>query len=250
VETTWVPGNHRGSTEGRSGWPERTGFRHVMTTTQQRRAFWLYRRSGGYSWSEGSMDRLKRELLEYHERSKHRVNFQVPGPGRLDWTTQPDPFRVLRSSTPRIGVPLAADTLATRYNELRCGALPPAHRFDLSNLAILFELSLGLSAWKSYGAQRWAPRCNPLSGNLHPTQGYVLYPALPGLSGGVCHYPSRDHSLENRAAVDDPRWTGAFPDSEWCSGRHKFDPHGARRGNTAYPPGATASTSAAMWSPR
>jgi hypothetical protein len=54
---------------------------------------------------------------------------------------------------PRIGLPLAADTLATRYNELHSAAVPPKHRFDLSNLAILFELSLGLSAWKSYGAQ-------------------------------------------------------------------------------------------------
>jgi len=94
------------------------------------------------------MDRLNCELLEYHERSKHRVNFQVPGPGGLGWTTQPDPFRVFHDS-PRVGLPLAADTLATRYNELRCGALPPAHGFDLFNLAILFELSLGLSAWKS-----------------------------------------------------------------------------------------------------
>jgi hypothetical protein len=51
--------------------------------------------------------------------------------------------------SPRVGLPLAADTLATRYNELRFGALPPAHGFDLFNLTILFELSLDLSAWKS-----------------------------------------------------------------------------------------------------
>jgi hypothetical protein len=46
---------------------------------------------------------------------------------------------------PRIGFPLDADTLATRYNELHCAGLPPKHRFDLSNLAILFELSPCLS---------------------------------------------------------------------------------------------------------
>jgi SagB-type dehydrogenase family enzyme len=158
------------------------------------------------------MDRLKRAMLEYHERSKHRVNYYAPGPTGLDWTTQPDPFRVFHG-TPRVDLPLAADTLATHYNELRCGALPPARGFDLFNLAILFELSLGLSAWKSYGAQRWALRCNPSSGNLHPTEGYLLCPALPGLSGGVYHYLSRDHALERRAAVDDPRWTEAFPES-------------------------------------
>ncbi|WP_206996546.1 SagB/ThcOx family dehydrogenase [Trinickia mobilis] len=155
------------------------------------------------------MDRLKHALLEYHEHSKHRVNCYAPGPRELDWTNQPDPFREFYG-TPRIRLPLAADTLATRYNELRCGALPPAHGFDLSDVAILFELSLGLSAWKSSGAQRWALRCNPSSGNLHPTEGYLLCPALPGLSGGVYHYLSRDHLLERRAAVDDPRWTEAF----------------------------------------
>ncbi|GAB3626926.1 hypothetical protein PTE30175_03526 [Pandoraea terrae] len=158
------------------------------------------------------MERSTHALLEYHERSKHRINFYAPGPGRLDWTTQPDPFRVFQGA-PRVELPLAADTLATRYNALRCGALPPAHKFDLHTLAILFELSLGLSAWKSCGGERWALRCNPSSGNLHPTEGYLLCPALPGVSAGVYHYLSRDHSLEHRAALDDPSWTEAFSDS-------------------------------------
>ncbi|MFM0052882.1 SagB/ThcOx family dehydrogenase [Caballeronia grimmiae] len=158
------------------------------------------------------MDRLKHALLDYHERSKHRLSGYAPGPGGLDWATQPDPFRVFHG-TPRVGLPLAADILATRYNELRCGTLPPAHGIDLSNLAILFELSLGLSAWKTYGAQRWALRCNPSSGNLHPTEGYLLCPALPGLSAGVYHYLSRDHALEHRAAVNEQQWTEAFSES-------------------------------------
>lgn len=148
-------------------------------------------------------------LLEYHERSKHRVDRYAPGPAGLDWATQPDPFRVFQGS-PRLALPLAADTLSASYNDLRRGALPPAQRFSLRTLAILLELSLGLSAWKSYGTQRWALRCNPSSGNLHPTEGYLLCPALPGVSGGVYHYLSRDHVLEQRAGVDDPRWPEAF----------------------------------------
>jgi SagB-type dehydrogenase family enzyme len=158
------------------------------------------------------MDRLKRVLLEYHERSKHRVNQYAPGPGGLDWANQPDPFREFRGA-PRIALPLVADTLTTRYNELRCSVSPTVHRFDLQTLAILFELSLGLSAWKSLGAQRWALRCNPSSGNLHPTEGYLLCPAWPGLSGGIYHYLSRDHVIERRAAIDDERWTKAFAGS-------------------------------------
>ena len=148
-------------------------------------------------------------LLEYHERSKHRVNRYAPGPGGLDWANQPNPFRQFHGAS-QVKLPLGANSLATRYQDVRRGSLPPPRAFDLGNVAILFELAFGLSAWKSYGANRWALRCNPSSGNLHPTEVYVLCPALAGLSAGLYHYLSRDHLLEQRAAVDDPQWTEAF----------------------------------------
>ncbi len=152
---------------------------------------------------------LRQALLEYHERSKHRINRYAPGPGTLDWANQPNPFREFRDA-PKIRLPLAADTLVTRYNDVRHGKLPASSPLDLRNLAILFELSLGLSAWKSYGGSKWALRCNPSSGNLHPTEGYLLCPPLAGLSAGVYHYLSRDHLLERRATVTDPRWASVF----------------------------------------
>ena len=155
------------------------------------------------------MDRLSDALLQYHDRSKHRVNRYAPGPRELDWIAQPNPFREFHGA-PRVNLLLAADTFHTRYNEVRCGALPSAYGIDLRNLSILFDLSLGLSAWKSYRATRWALRCNPSSGNLHPTEGYLLCPHLPGLPAGIYHYLSRDRLLERRAAVDDSRWTKAF----------------------------------------
>lgn len=155
------------------------------------------------------MTELSQHLVEYHQRSKHRVNHYAPGPAGLDRANQPDPFRQFHGA-PQRKLPLAANSPVTRYNELRRGFLPPASRFDLDHLAVLFELSLGLSAWKSHGAQRWALRCNPSSGNLHPTEGYLLCPRLPDLPAGVCHYLSRDHVLEQRAAVDDLHWTAAF----------------------------------------
>src|SRR5262249_1041637 len=71
---------------------------------------------------------------------------------------------------------------------------------DLRGVAALLELSLGLSAWKSFRGNRWALRCNPSSGNLHPTEGYVICGDVPGLPGGVHHYASREHALEHRAA--------------------------------------------------
>ena len=140
-------------------------------------------------------------LFDYHQRSKHRVNHYAPGPTGLDWANQPDPFRQFRGAA-QLKLALAADSLVTRYNDLRQGDLPPACRFDLGHAAVLFELSLGLSAWKSYGANKWALRCNPSSGNLHPTEGYLLCPNLPGLAAGVYHYVSRDHTLERKKAED------------------------------------------------
>ncbi len=148
------------------------------------------------------------DTLDYHQLSKHHLQRYAPGPGHLDWANQPDPFRTY-DGAPRTQLPLLADRLATPYSDLRVGRLPPPAAFDLDSVAVLFELSLGLSAWKQYGASRWALRCNPSSGNLHPTEGYLLAPALPGLAEGVHHYVSRDHCLEHRAAISDPRWNDA-----------------------------------------
>jgi len=150
-----------------------------------------------------------RDVIEYHQRSKHQVNRYAAGPRGLDWANQPNPFRVFAGAT-RVELPLASDALVTRFNAMRRGELPPPHAFDLHSVATLFELSLGLSAWKSLGGARWALRCNPSSGNLHPTEGYLLSAALDGLSAGVYHYVSRDHILERRALVEAPQWAAAF----------------------------------------
>jgi SagB-type dehydrogenase family enzyme len=148
-------------------------------------------------------------LFDYHEASKHRLNRYASGPGRLDWANQPDPFRRFAGAE-SVKLPFAADKLASRYNAIRRGEVGLAHAFDLVGIAMLFEMSLGLSAWKAFGGSRWSLRCNPSSGNLHPTEAYLVCPSLPDLSAGVYHYLSRDHVLERRAAIDDPRWPPAF----------------------------------------
>ena len=93
--------------------------------------------------------------LDYHERSKHRLRAYAPGPGRLDWANQPNPFRTFEGA-PRIQLPLAADAFATRYQDVRAGILPQPAPVDAKSVAILFELAFGLSAWKAFGGNRWA----------------------------------------------------------------------------------------------
>lgn len=146
----------------------------------------------------------------YHELTKHRLDRYAPGPGYLDWATQPDPFRRF-AGAPRLPLPLLADTLDIPFAHLRRPAGTAPRPLDLDNLAILLELSLGLSAWKVHGGTRWALRCNPSSGNLHPTEGYLVCPGLAGLPAGVHHYLSRDHLLEHRATPDPARWAALFP---------------------------------------
>ena len=137
---------------------------------------------------------------EYHERSKHRPERYAPGPGRLDWATQPDPFRRY-AGAPVVDLPLLEDDLPARWDELSVPGAIDARPFGLDSLAHLLELSLGLAAWKSYGGSRWALRCNPSSGNLHPTEAYLVCPDLPQLRAGVYHYAPHDHWLEHRASA-------------------------------------------------
>ena len=140
------------------------------------------------------------QTLAYHERSKHHLHRYARSSGYLDWESQPDPFRTYQGA-PSIELPLSATKLTIPYDDLyRPGAAAPSP-MSLETLGCLFELSLGLSAWKQHGSARWALRCNPSSGNLHPTEGYVVATSVPGASPGLYHYVSRDHLLERRAAI-------------------------------------------------
>lgn len=141
-------------------------------------------------------DALSR-ILSYHERSKHRHERYAAGPDTLDWDAQPDPFREF-AGAPRIALPAPGRALPASYAALFApGAIAP-QSVGLAAIGLLLELSLGLSAWKQNGPERWAVRCNPSSGNLHPTEAYLLCVQVPGLNDGLYHYASREHALELR----------------------------------------------------
>ncbi|MGO9945157.1 MAG: nitroreductase family protein [Rhodoblastus sp.] len=123
--------------------------------------------------------------IAYHNRTKHRFNGYAPGPETLDWDTQPNPFREFAGAE-RVELPLAPENIDTT---------PELNR---ASLGALLHLAMGLSAWKQFGPDRWALRCNPSSGNLHPTEAYVLSQGVAGLDDGLYHYVSRDHVLERR----------------------------------------------------
>jgi SagB-type dehydrogenase family enzyme len=76
--------------------------------------------------------------------------------------------------------------------------------------------SLGLSAWKQFRESRWSLRVNPSSGNLHPTEAYVVAGPVAGVSDApaVYHYAPDRHALEHRCAFDPAAWTAAMAGDE------------------------------------
>jgi SagB-type dehydrogenase family enzyme len=153
------------------------------------------------------MNRDLRRTLEYHQASKHSLGRFAAGPGYLDWATQPDPFRRYQGA-PVISLERAAPTLDPPYEaSFWAGNLEPA-ALDLSAVSRLFFDSLAISAWKRAGAVSWALRVNPSSGNLHPSEGYLVCGPVPGLTKMpmVAHYAPREHALEVRAHFAPATW--------------------------------------------
>ncbi len=134
-------------------------------------------------------------VLDYHERTKHRPSRYATSLGYMDWATQPDPFR--RYS----GAPLVALThteVTVPYHLLFQKETLATAPLCLESLSHLLRYSLGLAAIKQHGGSEWALRCNASSGNLHPTECYVIAPSIDGLSdrSTLSHYAPREHALE------------------------------------------------------
>jgi len=136
--------------------------------------------------------------LQYHQSTKHHFNRFARSPGYLDWATQPDPFRRY-AGAPLVELPRDAVAADVPYSALFDGRVAP-RPIDDRSVAEFLRCSMGLSAWKRFRQSRWALRVNPSSGNLHPTEAYVLRDAR------VCHYAPREHALEDRAVLDQGAW--------------------------------------------
>src|SRR5262245_3915797 len=154
-------------------------------------------------------------IAAYHERTQHHLHGYARALGYLDWATQPDPFRRYVGAT-RIQLPLQPPDGSPRYADLFGGQIAPAI-VDAAAVGRLFQDSLALSAWKEHQGTRWSLRVNPSSGNLHPTEAYLLAGAVPGLTDAptLCHYEPSAHALERRAELPANLWqriATALPD--------------------------------------
>ena len=140
------------------------------------------------------------QVLAYHEDTKHHPHRYARSMGYVDWASQPNPFRSWEG-TEVIRLPLLERDADIPYEHLYERGKRQAAPFNVKNIGAFLELSLAISAWKRSEGTQWALRVNPSSGNLHPTEAYLLLPSIEGLAGGVFHYNSFLHALERRASV-------------------------------------------------
>ncbi len=142
-------------------------------------------------------------IIHYHIRTKHQFNRYARSSGFLDWANQPDPFRRFEGAQ-LIPLPLLKPDeapLSPAYGAMYEQGAVPCQPVSVRTLSRFFEFALALSAWKKAGESEWALRSNPSSGNLHPTEGYVVIPKIDGLDlkPGLYHYAPKEHGLEWRA---------------------------------------------------
>jgi len=147
-------------------------------------------------------------VYDYHERTKHRLNRYARSLGYMDWANQPGPFRRYEGA-PLLRLQPPGDDPHPTYDSLFGDQLPP-QPITKESVSRLFYYSLALSAWKQIDNpdgtihSRWSLRVDPSSGNLHPTEGYLICGPVEGLreKPAVYHYAPREHGLELRRTLD------------------------------------------------
>ena len=142
-------------------------------------------------------------VMHYHIQTKHQFNRYARSSGFLDWANQPDPFRRFEGAQ-LIPLPLLKPDeapLSPAYGAMYEQGAVTCQPVGVLTRSRFFEFALAFSAWKKAGESEWALRSNPSSGNLHPTEGYVVIPKIDGLDlkPGLYHYAPKEHGLEWRA---------------------------------------------------
>src|ERR1017187_1435301 len=140
----------------------------------------------------------------------------------MDWATQPDPFRRYDGAS-LVRLPLPDAGGAPPYWRLYlAGGVDPVP-LSLESISLFFRYALSLTAWKRLHETTWSLRANPSSGNLHPTEGYAVLPAIERLGDApaVYHYAPKEHALERRAILDPNAWSdlcAPFPEYSFLVG--------------------------------
>jgi len=145
-------------------------------------------------------------IYNYHETTKHAQHRYARSLGYMDWANQPNPFREY-NGTDSIKLPLMIENKTVPYHLLD-SPLPSAP-LVLESISQLFQFSMGIAAYKESGGSSWAVRCNASSGNLHPTESYLILPPVlneQNKNTSIFHYAPKNHSLEVLAEFKTSFW--------------------------------------------
>jgi len=142
----------------------------------------------------------------YHRRTKHHFHAFAPGPGRMEWSSQPEEFRSY-GGTEEIGLEIPETRHSIPWKSLFDTDINTSP-LDFRTISSFLYHSMAISAWKRRSGACWALRVPPSSGNLHPLEAYLALPAVEGLGDrpAICHYSPPGHSLERLTRFDEATW--------------------------------------------
>ena len=158
------------------------------------------------------MNKNLQMVYTYHNETKHSQQRYAKSLGYMDWATQPDPYRTY-SNTTKTNLPLSFDNKTLEYSQIFNQNKENSICAPLCKEAIsqFFQFSLGLAAIKEYETQAWALRCNASSGNLQPSEAYIIANDIPDIPNGLHHYSPLEHELEllakEKETIDLPKNT-------------------------------------------
>lgn len=166
-------------------------------------------------------------ILAYHQESKHNFKAYAPGPHHLDLPLKPDPF-LNYHGTRLLNLGIWSDEqikaeLFPAYEQAFSPEKLKPFELNAESISRLFFDSFAISAWKMAGGTKWPLRVNPSSGNLHPTEVYLLSGPVKGFlkNPSVFHYAPLLHALELRAEFPRKTWellSSGFPEGTFFVG--------------------------------
>ena len=136
-------------------------------------------------------------VYTYHNETKHSQLRYAKSLGYMDWATQPNPYRSY-SESQKTELPLSFENKSLEYSQIFTQKQEErvVAPLCLESVSQFFQFSLGLAAIKEFGDQSWALRCNASSGNLQPSEAYIISKDIQGIEDGLHHYAPHEHQLE------------------------------------------------------
>ncbi len=152
------------------------------------------------------MNKNLQTVFSYHEETKHAHHKYARSIGYMDWANQPNPYRSYKGAL-HVKLPITLQNPTPPYHMIFGDKIPSAPLL-LESISQLLQFSMGISAIKSNGIDEWALRCNASSGNLHPSETYLILPPSDNINSKttISHYVPKSHALEILSEFDSQIW--------------------------------------------